>query len=69
MNTKAKILITDDEKIVRESLLHWFEEDGYIVEAAASGEEALVNFEKGKYDLVLTDMKMPGLNGLELLKK
>ena len=69
MNTKAKILITDDEKIVRESLLHWFEEDGYIVEAAASGEDALSNFEKGKYDLVLTDMKMPGLSGLELLKK
>ena len=69
MNNKAKILITDDEKIVRESLLHWFEEDGYNVEIAASGEEALSQFEKGKYDLVLTDMKMPGLSGLELLKK
>jgi len=69
MNTKAKILITDDEKIVRESLLHWFEEDGYNVEIASSGEEALAKFEKGKYDLVLTDMKMPGLSGLELLKK
>jgi len=69
MDTKAKILITDDEKIVRESLLHWFEEDGYKVETASSGEEALSNFEKGKYDLVLTDMKMPGLSGLELLKK
>lgn len=69
MDTKAKILITDDEKIVRESLLHWFEEDGYSVETAANGEEALANFEKGKYDLVLTDMKMPGLSGLELLKK
>lgn len=69
MNSKAKILITDDEKIVRESLLHWFEEDGYSVDVAASGEEALANFEQGKYDLVLTDMKMPGLSGLELLKK
>ncbi|MBU2491531.1 MAG: sigma-54 dependent transcriptional regulator [Bacteroidetes bacterium] len=69
MNSKAKILITDDEKIVRESLLHWFQEDGYFVETAASGEEALAKFEKGKFDLVLTDMKMPGLNGLELLKK
>ena len=69
MNSKAKILITDDEKIVRESLLHWFEEDGYNVEVAVSGEEALAKFEKGKYDLVLTDMKMPGLSGLELLQK
>ena len=69
MNTKSKILVTDDEKIVRESLLHWFQEDGYEVDVAASGEEALSQFEKGKYDLVLTDMKMPGISGLELLQK
>ena len=69
MNGKEKILIVDDEKIVRESLLHWFEEDGYDVEAAEDGETALKMFDKNKYDLLLVDMKMPGIGGLELLKK
>ena len=69
MNGKEKILIVDDEKIVRESLLHWFEEDGYDVEAAENGETALKMFDKNKYDLLLVDMKMPGIGGLELLKK
>ena len=66
---QAKILIVDDEKIVRESLFHWFEEEGYIVDTAESGEAALKKFDKGKYDLLLLDMKMPGMSGLELLKK
>src|SRR5690554_1188329 len=69
MNGKIKILIVDDEKIVRESLFHWFEEEGYEVDTAESGEEALKKFEKGKFDLFLVDMKMPGMSGLELLKK
>ncbi|MDO8550137.1 MAG: sigma-54 dependent transcriptional regulator [Ignavibacteria bacterium] len=69
MNGKAKILIVDDEKIVRESLFHWFEEEGYIVDIAESGEAALKKFDKGKFDLFLLDMKMPGMSGLELLKK
>ncbi|MGA9290947.1 MAG: sigma-54 dependent transcriptional regulator [Ignavibacteriaceae bacterium] len=69
MNGKEKILIVDDERIVRESLLHWFEEDGYDVEAAEDGETALKMFDKNKYDLLLVDMKMPGIGGLELLKK
>jgi DNA-binding NtrC family response regulator len=69
MNTKANILIVDDELIVRESLLHWFEEDNYNVETAEDGETALKKFEKGKYDLILLDMKMPGISGLDLLTK
>ncbi len=69
MNGKEKILIVDDERIVRESLLHWFEEDGYDVEAAEDGEIALKMFDKSKYDLLLVDMKMPGISGLDLLKK
>ena len=69
MNNNAKILIVDDEKIVRESLFHWFEEEGYTVDIAESGEAALRKFDKGKFDLFLLDMKMPGMSGLELLKK
>ncbi len=70
MNTKkGKILIVDDEKIVRQSLFHWFEEEGYEVDTAENGETALTQFEKNKFDLLLVDMKMPGMSGLELLKK
>lgn len=66
---KEKILIVDDERIVRESLFHWFEEEGYHVETAEDGETALRKFDKGKFDLILLDMKMPGMSGLELLSK
>lgn len=63
------ILIVDDEKIVRESLCHWFEEEGYKIDTAEDAEHALKLFEKHKYDLLLVDMKMPGMSGLELLEK
>ncbi len=69
MDHKDKILIVDDEKIVRESLFHWFEEDGYCVDTAEDGEAALKKFDKDKFDLILADMKMPGISGLDLLKK
>ena len=60
MKPKANLLVVDDELIVRQSLKHWFEEDGYLVDTADCGEVALKNFEKGKYDILLVDMKMPG---------
>ncbi|MFO7445859.1 MAG: sigma-54 dependent transcriptional regulator [Ignavibacteriaceae bacterium] len=68
-NKKENILIVDDEKIVRESLFHWFEEEDYHVDTAEDGETALQKFDKDKYDLLLVDMKMPGMSGLELLSK
>ncbi|GMU86526.1 MAG: sigma-54-dependent Fis family transcriptional regulator [Ignavibacteriales bacterium] len=69
MTTQPKILIVDDEQIVRESLKQWFIEDDYAVDTAEDGETALKKFEKGKYDLILADIKMPGISGLELLEK
>lgn len=69
MNSRASILIVDDEKIVRDSLFHWFEEEGYHVDTAEDAETALKKFTKDKYDLLLVDMKMPGMNGLDLLVK
>jgi DNA-binding NtrC family response regulator len=69
MNKIEKILIVDDEKIIRESLYHWFEDDGYTVEAAESGESALKKFLVESSDLLLVDLKMPGMGGLELLKE
>lgn len=69
MDQKEKILIVDDEKIVRESFYHWFIEDNYIVDTAEDGETALIKYAKEKYDLLLVDMKMPGMSGLDLLSK
>jgi DNA-binding NtrC family response regulator len=69
MAKKEKILIVDDEKIVRESLYHWFDDDDYQVDTAEDGETALQKYEKEKFDLLLVDMKMPGMSGLDLLSK
>jgi DNA-binding NtrC family response regulator len=63
------LLIVDDEKVVRESLRHWFEEAGYAVTTAEHAEAALEKFKNKRFDLCLLDMKLPGADGLELLKK
>jgi two-component system response regulator HydG len=69
MDNNMNILIVDDEKIVRESLFHWFTKLGHAVEKASSGFEALERLEKIPFDLLFVDMKMPEMNGLELLEK
>ncbi|MCE1188411.1 MAG: sigma-54 dependent transcriptional regulator [Ignavibacteria bacterium] len=69
MNSKGSILIVDDEEIVRESLFHWFREDNYSVDAAEDAEIALRMYSKSKYDVLLVDMKMPGMSGLDFLNK
>jgi DNA-binding NtrC family response regulator len=69
MSKKENILIVDDEKIIRESLFHWFENEGYVVDAAESGESALKKFMAERSGLLLVELKMPGTGGLELLKE
>jgi len=69
MNKKISIMIVDDEMIVRESFLHWFKKLGHKVEAAASGFDALKKLENVSFDLLFVDIKMPGMNGIELLGK
>jgi CheY-like chemotaxis protein len=63
----TKILIVDDELIMRESLAGWLERDGYYVEAVASGEEALEMLKATRFDILLVDIKMEGMSGLEVL--
>ena len=67
MDEKMRIMIVDDEKIVRESLFHWFEKGGHAVVTAASGLEALEKLRDSAYDLMFVDIKMPGMDGIELL--
>jgi DNA-binding NtrC family response regulator len=69
MDERMKIMIVDDEKIVRESLYHWFKRSGHMVEAAASGLEALEKLEMIPFDILFVDIKMPQMSGLEVLKK
>ncbi|MDD8017826.1 MAG: sigma-54 dependent transcriptional regulator [Bacteroidota bacterium] len=66
---KNSILVVDDELIVRESLTKWFQQDGFRVEAAEHANAALKLMEKGPWDIIILDIKMPGMSGLELLKR
>ncbi|MDY0311828.1 MAG: FAD-dependent oxidoreductase [Desulfobacterales bacterium] len=62
-----RILVVDDEAIVRQSLQSWLEDEGFAVDGAASGPEALEALEKTEYQLMLSDIKMAGMDGVELL--
>ena len=66
---KGRILIVDDELVVRDSLQKWFDSEGYDAGAVSSGREALFAVQQKQYDLVLLDIKMPGMDGMELQKK
>ncbi len=65
----ANILIVDDEKVVRDSCKRILHGKGYIISEAENAEEALRMIEKYSYDLVLTDIRLPGMDGIELLQK
>ncbi|HEA66369.1 MAG TPA: sigma-54-dependent Fis family transcriptional regulator [Desulfobacterales bacterium] len=65
----TKILIVDDELIMRESLAGWLERDGHVVETAASGEEALQKLKDSRFEILLVDIKMEGMSGLDVLTK
>ncbi|MEM9069041.1 MAG: HD domain-containing phosphohydrolase [Myxococcota bacterium] len=62
-----RILVVDDEQVIREILADFLSMEGFVVRTAADGSEALVELSRAQYDLVLTDLKMPNMGGLELL--
>ncbi|HXX65142.1 MAG TPA: sigma-54 dependent transcriptional regulator [Bacteroidota bacterium] len=63
------ILVVDDELIVRESLSKWFKEDGFRVDVAENAATALKKLQAGQWNLMLVDIKMPGMDGIELLQR
>src|SRR5437879_3100927 len=70
-NTMAlgRILVVDDEAPIREVLTEYFATEGYAVEAATSGVEALAAVRGRRADLVLLDVRMPGLDGVQVLRR
>ncbi|MBR1911079.1 MAG: sigma-54-dependent Fis family transcriptional regulator, partial [Treponema sp.] len=66
---KFTILIIDDEKNIREGLAANFEMEGYNVKTSSNGADGLELITKGDIDLVITDLRMPGISGEEVLAK
>jgi DNA-binding NtrC family response regulator len=66
---KRRILIVDDERSVRKSLQEWFLEDGFGVETAEDGPQALRAMDSGPFDIYIVDLKMPGMDGITLQKR
>jgi DNA-binding NtrC family response regulator len=64
---EAKILVVDDDKRLADNLVEYLSKLGYQSAAAYGGREALTKFEQGDFQLVITDLKMPEMDGMELL--
>ncbi len=69
MSPLGRILVVDDEAPVREVLSEYFTTQGYAVDTAASGNEALAAIRRARPDLVLLDIRMPGIDGVEVLRR
>src|SRR4030095_16350423 len=65
----ARILVVDDEKVIREILCEFLAMEGFVVRGVEDGEEALTELRLRPYDMVISDLKMPKLSGLELLER
>jgi len=63
---ETSILVVDDEYSVRDSLQSWFRKDGYQVRTAENADEALEAMEEGRFDVAVVDVRMPGMDGVQL---
>ena len=64
-----RVLVVDDEAIVRESIRDWLQDAGYQVSVAESGEEALILIQKQNFGVMVVDLRLEGMNGIDVLKK
>ncbi len=69
MNTKLQVLVIDDDAVVGRSFDRVLSEKGYQVSTALNGEQALETMENRDFDVVFTDIKMPGMDGLEVTER
>ena len=69
MKEDAKILVVDDEAVMRNLLLKILEQEGYLIRLAGSYSEAIEKLEGESFELILADVKMPGKTGFELLQE
>ncbi|MBI3995457.1 MAG: response regulator [Nitrospirae bacterium] len=66
---KTRILVVDDEEVLRNLYQEVLSSEGYEVLCAASGEEGLKKLQSDRFDLVVTDYRMPGMDGMEFLQR
>jgi DNA-binding NtrC family response regulator len=68
-NDSFRTLIVDDNREIRTILEEYLKEEGYVAEGAGDGKEALEKHSNTPYDLIITDLNMPGMTGIELIKE
>ncbi len=69
VNTKISILVVDDEQVVCDLLYDELSDRGYLCTTALNGDEALVNLAKQEFDVILLDIRLPGMSGMEVLRE
>lgn len=69
MKPIPSILIVDDEEVMRETISDWLNKEGYNTETAITAEEALERFENNEFNIAIVDLKLPGMDGIQLLQK
>jgi len=67
--TAKKIMVVEDEQYLRELYVQILQQEGYVVDIAEDGEQALAKLTQNEYDLILLDVIMPKMNGLKMLQK
>jgi len=66
---KGKVLLVEDETVVRESVRDWLIDDGYDVECVETGEEALERIKKEEFGVIVLDLRLPGIDGLQVFEQ
>src|SRR3954469_24181843 len=65
----ARVLVVDDEALIRDTLAEYLQQEGFAVDACPSGETALELVARHRYDVALCDVQLPGIDGIELLER
>lgn len=69
MTSEVRVLLVDDELMVRNNLQAYLEDEGFVVTTAASGEEALDELQHCRYGVAIVDMRLPGMSGNDFIRR